>query len=362
MHERALVSVIIPVYNTSAYLRDVFDDLINQTYKELQIIVIDDGSKDASLKIAREYEKLDNRIQVYSYENKGQSRARNIGLSLAKGRFIRFIDSDDRVPLDSIENMVKVMETSQDIDLLIGNFISNSPYGIYTGNDLKNELITDKQLSELIIKAPRAFYYGVQWNKLYRADIILEADIQFDETISWCEDLLFNLEYYKKCKKIAILNCQEGVYQYFIRDTGATGRIKSDKQEESRIEELRFQKLKEYFKEYCLEDEFQLGWQYSNFYYRLTKCVKRDVGGKSIRDRYVKFAKMLQAKEAYQYICMREFDYDPRVSKMLKKAIEKKRIFAVFLFFLIKSWLATHFGKVMSILRKRIGLKIPTDY
>ena len=141
-----------------------------------------------------------------------------------------------------------------------------------------------------------------------------------------------------------------------------TGRIKSDKQEESRIEKLRFQKLKEYFKEYCLEDEFQLGWQYSNFYYRLTKCVKKDVGRKSIRDRYVMFAKMLQAKEAYQYICMREFDYDPRVSKMLKKAIEKKRILGVFLFFFIKSWLASHFGKVMSILRKRIGLKIPTDY
>lgn len=362
MHDKYLVSVIVPVYNSSAYLQNILSDIINQTYRELQIIVIDDGSKDDSLAIAKEYAKNDTRIHVLSYENGGQSRARNIGLTLAEGYYIRFVDSDDRIPLDSIENMVNAITISENIDLLIGNFVSDSQYGIYLGNDLKNEVITDKQLSELLLKAPRAFYYGAPWNKLYRRDIITENNIQFDEKIAWCEDLLFNLEYYKQCKKIAILNCQKGVYQYFIRDTGVTGSIKQDRQEEERIEELRYEKLNEYFEDYQMDEEFQLGWKYINFYYRLTNCVKKEIGGKSIRKRYKTFSEMLSAKEAYRYICMRECDYDPRVSKMLKKAIEKKQFLRIFLFFLVKSWLSAHFSKTMSLLRKRIGLRIPTDY
>lgn len=362
MHDRYLVSIIVPVYNSSAYLKNVLSDIISQTYKELEVIIVDDGSRDDSLTIAKEYEKKDTRIQVFSYENRGQSRARNIGLIMAKGEFVRFVDSDDRIPLDSIENMVKTMTASENIDLLIGNFISDSQYGIYLGNDLENEVITDKKLSELLLKAPRAFYFGAPWNKLYRKDIIERGNIQFDENISWCEDLLFNLEYYKQCKKIAILNCQGGVYQYFIRNTGVTGSIKQDRQEEVRIEELRYKKLNEYFSNYKMAEEFQLGWKYINFYYRLTNCVKKEIGGKSIHKRYKTFSDMVSAKEAYQYICMRECDYDPRVSKMLKKAIEKKHILRIFLFFLLKSWLSSHFSKTMSLLRKRIGLRIPTDY
>ena len=238
MQEKYLVSVIIPVYNSSLYLQDILDDVKKQTYKKLEIIVIDDGSSDNSLEIARENERTDQRIQVYSFQNGGQSRARNIGLRIAKGQFIRFIDADDRVPADSIENMLSPVANSDSIDMVIGNFISNSPYGLYSGNELENTEISDRQFAQLLLKTPRAFYFGAPWNKLYRADIIRENHILFDEGIAWCEDLLFNLEYYQCCKKIHILNCKNGVYQYFVRDTGATGVIKNNKVEEARIEEI----------------------------------------------------------------------------------------------------------------------------
>lgn len=362
MQEKYLVSVIIPVYNSSLYLKDILNDTINQTYKYLQIIIIDDGSNDDSVKIAEDYARKDDRIEVYSYKNNGQSKARNIGLSFAKGQYIRFLDSDDRVPLDSIEKMVSAMEGSTEVDMVIGNFISDSPYGIYSGNNLKNQVISAEQFAELFVKAPRAFYYGAPWNKLYCTNIIKKANIYFNETISWCEDLLFNLEYYKQCKNVAILNCPKGVYQYFIRETGVTGSIKKDREEEARIEEYRYIELLKYFECYNLQQEFQLGWKYINFYYRLTKCVKKDAKRKSIRARYIVFSSMLKAEDAYSYICMRECDYDPRVSKMLKRAIEKNHIFRVFIFFLFKSWMAAHFGKVMSRVRRRVGLRIPTDY
>lgn len=360
MQISGMVSVILPVYNSSKYLSDMLNDIINQTYTKMQIIVIDDGSKDKSLEIAKDYEKKDKRIEVYSYENGGQSKARNRGIEIARGEFIRFIDSDDRVPVDSMEKMVQAM--MNEADMAIGNFESNSQYGIYLGNNLENQIVSDKQFAEMLIKAPRAFYYGAPWNKLYRTSIIKNAKIQFDETISWCEDLLFNLEYYKECKRFSVINCPHGVYQYFIRETGVTGQIKQDKEEEAKIEKLRYDKLFDFFQTYDLQSDFQLGWKYINFYYRLTNCVKKEENGGKLNERYKAFSDMLNAKDAYHYICMRECDYDPRITKMLKKAIEKKHIFRVFLFFLVKSWLSSHFGKIMSVLRKKIGLKIPTDY
>ena len=362
MQEKYLVSVIIPVYNSSLYLQDILDDVKKQTYKNLEIIVIDDGSSDNSLEIARENERTDQRIQVYSFQNGGQSRARNIGLRIAKGQFIRFIDADDRVPADSIENMLSPVANSDSIDMVIGNFISNSPYGLYSGNELENTEISDRQFAQLLLKTPRAFYFGAPWNKLYRADIIRENHILFDEGIAWCEDLLFNLEYYQCCKKIHILNCKSGVYQYFVRDTGATGVIKNNKVEEARIEEIRYQKLLEYFEQYDLQEELKLGWKYINFYYRLTNCVKRETGGRSLRKRYKAFAEMLTPEDAYEYRCLRENDYDPRVHKMLKKAMEKKQIHRMFLIFLFKSWMASHFTKTMTFIRKHAHLRIPTDY
>ena len=148
MQEKYLVSVIIPVYNSSLYLQDILDDVKKQTYKKLEIIVIDAGSSDNSLEIARENERTDQRIQVYSFQNGGQSRARNIGLRIAKGQFIRFIDADDRVPADSIENMLSPVANSDSIDMVIGNFISNSPYGLYSGNELENTEISDRQFAQ----------------------------------------------------------------------------------------------------------------------------------------------------------------------------------------------------------------------
>lgn len=132
--------------------------------------------------------------------------------------------------------------------------------------------------------------------------------------------------------------------------------------EEARIEEIRYQKLLEYFEQYDLQEELKLGWKYINFYYRLTNCVKRETGGRSLRKRYKTFAEMLTPEDAYEYICLRENDYDPRVHKMLKKAMEKKQIHRMFLIFLFKSWMASHFTKTMTFIRKHAHLRIPTDY
>ena len=105
-----LISVIIPVYNVEKYIRYCLDSVINQTYKNLEIIIVDDGTKDSSGEIAEEYAAKDSRIKVIHKENGGLSDARNVGLDVATGRYIAFLDSDDVISLDFYEylyNMIK---------------------------------------------------------------------------------------------------------------------------------------------------------------------------------------------------------------------------------------------------------------
>ena len=101
------ISIIVPVYNAQKYLKKCIDSIINQTYKNIEILLINDGSKDKSLKICKEYEKKDSRIIVIDKQNKGVSNTRNVGIKKSTGDYIVFIDSDDCFELDAIETMYK---------------------------------------------------------------------------------------------------------------------------------------------------------------------------------------------------------------------------------------------------------------
>ena len=103
------VSIIIPVYNAELFIDKCIESIINQTYKNLEIILINDGSSDRSGEICNNYALSDNRIQVIEIKNKGASFARNVGINLATGNYIMFVDSDDWIEKDMIENMIKLL-------------------------------------------------------------------------------------------------------------------------------------------------------------------------------------------------------------------------------------------------------------
>ncbi len=108
--EPVLVSIIIPVYNVEEYLEQCLDSVINQTYKNLEIWLVDDGSKDSGGKICDKYKELDSRIRVIHKENGGLSSARNVALDLMKGEYVYFLDSDDFISLDLIETYIDLAE------------------------------------------------------------------------------------------------------------------------------------------------------------------------------------------------------------------------------------------------------------
>ena len=110
MKNKIDVSIIIPVYNSERYIAYIIEDLLNQSYENFEIIVINDGSTDNSQEILAEFEKRDERVKVVEVKNAGVSEARNLGISLAKGDYIRFIDADDRINKDSVKNMVDIVK------------------------------------------------------------------------------------------------------------------------------------------------------------------------------------------------------------------------------------------------------------
>ncbi|WP_029511401.1 glycosyltransferase family 2 protein [Croceivirga radicis] len=198
-----LISVVVPIYNSEKYLDRCLKSISNQTYRNIEIILINDGSVDNSLNICKGYEAKDTRIKVFDIVNQGVSNARNLGVNQATGEYIQFIDSDDFLEPNYIQTLFNTIQddpnelvacsiTSKDLnEVLIDKWT--------VGNAMLNLLAPNK---ELFLELIKKFLLFGPVNKLYRRNIILDNHIVFDKTISYGEDLLFNFEYFHHISKI----------------------------------------------------------------------------------------------------------------------------------------------------------------
>ncbi|NLN05510.1 MAG: glycosyltransferase [Clostridiaceae bacterium] len=233
---RELVSVIVPVYNTEKYLKKCIDSILNQTYKDIELILVDDGSTDKSLEILREYEKQDNRVVVITQENKGVSEARNTGLEAATGRYIGFFDSDDYISLNMIEHLVGILEDGYDFA---------SCGWLYETEEGKTEQSTSGSIKVLETRNDILTCMFEQGgcapnvcNKLLRGDIIKQHGIRFPKGIKIGEDMIMLCEY--------VLNCGKGfydpnpLYHYVTRkDSAYHKRIVKGSFDESFVNEIK---------------------------------------------------------------------------------------------------------------------------
>lgn len=190
------VSIIIPVYNGENYIRKCLDSILNQEYKDFEVLIVDDNSLDNSLSILKEYENNDNRVIVFHLDkNIGVSSGRNVALEKAKGEYIQFVDCDDYIVRDATKNFVRAMEKS-DVDMVISHFYRVVGDVLSLKGDIdKNIMLSRAEYVEIMAENPADYYYGVLWNKLYKREIIKQNNIRFDENVSWCEDFIFNMEY-----------------------------------------------------------------------------------------------------------------------------------------------------------------------
>lgn len=216
-----LVSIIMPVYNSEKYLKEAIQSVIDQTYSKIELIIINDGSIDNSKTIIEEYCKNDARIILKNIQNSGVSSARNLGLSIAKGDFILFVDSDDIINKNFVKDM---LEVSNDYDLVIcgysKKFIKHSDDIILHSKINNNE--------ELLINiASNNLIGGFVWNKMFKAKIIKQNNIKFRKNIYVCEDMIFVFEYLSKIKSFIYI--PKPLYLYRMRKSSATMQKNYDK-------------------------------------------------------------------------------------------------------------------------------------
>lgn len=204
------VSVIVPIHNSEKTLNRCVKSILSQSYKNLEVILVNDGSTDGSLKICEKFKEKDSRVVVINKKNAGVSAARNTGLSVANGEFIQFVDADDYINPDMTQCLADNLEKSC-ADLVIcgynrvsnGKFVKKSPSNFYS-----NSLFAFKDCFERLYKGA---FFNAPWNKLYRRDRIKTL---FDENFSIGEDLLFNLSYTSNCDKIVVIS--DILYNYDV--------------------------------------------------------------------------------------------------------------------------------------------------
>ena len=215
----SLVSVIIPVYNVASYVTDCLESLCRQTYKEIEIIVVDDGSIDESGVICDEIAKKDNRISVFHLSNGGVARARNYGMDMAKGEYFVFVDSDDIVADDFIERAVLGIQNAEYVS---GAFQTineeNKTFSIDYMSDYSEKVICSEYLKEMSGYQAGA-YWGANWGKLFRVDIIREHKIRFESEVGFAEDYRFNLEYLKYVNIVSLIHVPVYYYRVDTRES-----------------------------------------------------------------------------------------------------------------------------------------------
>lgn len=215
------ISIIVPVYNTQDHLRKCIDSIREQSYENLEIIIVDDGSTDNSLNIMKELQALDNRIVVLTQENKGVSAARNYGLKVATGKFIQFVDSDDFLDPDCCLKMVSAIK---EYDLCVCGMQEVEGNIVIKQKKMRTLKISNNQsMKSDIFECLKADLLHSPVNKLFRKELI---DFFYQEDVPMGEDILFNMDYLEKCKSAIFL--PECLYTYVRTSNSASRRFRKD--------------------------------------------------------------------------------------------------------------------------------------
>lgn len=217
-----LISIIIPVYNTIEYLENCLDSVISQTYKNIEILLIDDGSLDGSDSLCDRYAENDSRIKVVHQKNAGVSKARNVALDKVSGEYICFVDSDDTINENLILHLYTTMlEKNADITICSHKTICEN----VASEKVFSEVIEYSQKDALKDILLTTTFTGSPWAKLFKTERI--KNIYFDDDIFYGEDMLFVVKAMMKAEKVVFT--PKAYYNYFVRDGSACKSSFNDK-------------------------------------------------------------------------------------------------------------------------------------
>ncbi|MCI7189025.1 MAG: glycosyltransferase family 2 protein [Lachnospiraceae bacterium] len=213
-----MVSIIVPVYNGEKSIERCLRSIQNQSYTNIEVIVVNDGSTDHTEKVIKKYVEEDARFHYIKKDNTGVSDSRNIGMASAKGEYFQFVDGDDWLVKRATEEFVRTAQL-YDCDMVISDFYRVCGRKIMVkGHIDMGPVITRTKFAEYMMKAPANFYYGVLWNKFFKADIIRKFSLVCDTDLDWCEDFRFNLEYLQYVGNVGVID--RPLY-YYVKTKGS---------------------------------------------------------------------------------------------------------------------------------------------
>lgn len=254
-----MFSIIVPVYNVEKYLIQCIDSLLCQTYSNIEIILVDDGSNDNSGKICDKYMQMDSRIKVIHKKNEGLGMARNSGLECATGKYVTFVDSDDFLKKDAIEKLIDAIKR-YDADTVIGGYSRVDESGKCIFNDkFETRCYLGKEVQNILF--PRLMGSAPNnkdsirpsvWNAAYSISIIRENNLRFPSEREYiAEDIVFDIEYYRFSKKVALIDSIS--YMYRVTPGSLTQTYKPDRYKKIKyLYEYIFKRLDELNYEECV--------------------------------------------------------------------------------------------------------------
>lgn len=225
-----LVSVIVPVYNVECMLDKCVESIISQSYKNLEILLVDDGSPDNCPAKCDLWAKDDERIRVIHKKNGGLSSARNAGLAEAQGKFVSFIDSDDYIDVDMIDRMVtEALQNDSQMVVCgtVNELYDNGKYSVL-GCAVMQDMRTSNngQVKKIMLELTDTGYCIPVWNKLFRYDFLKQYDASFDESLHLGEDSVFEAHLYKYVDRLSCIS--KAFYHYVSRDNSLCSKFKPD--------------------------------------------------------------------------------------------------------------------------------------
>ena len=233
--QQPLVSVIVPIYNAKDHIARCVESIRRQTYRNLQILLLNDGSQDVSLEVCRMFAQVDGRITLIDKEKSGVSATRNLGMRAARGAYLQFVDADDTLQPYATELLVQRARDSG-ADMVIAHYnrveppreheraraprrVEDADPGfdprtrVQTFGFLMEGPLTKAEFAYGLMQEPASFYYGVMWNKLYRAEIVrAHPDVVCSEDLDYSEDFYFNLSFIRYAERFYALSTP--IYNY----------------------------------------------------------------------------------------------------------------------------------------------------
>jgi glycosyltransferase involved in cell wall biosynthesis len=237
-----VLSVIIPVYNAQECLPVALKSVYDQGVDDIEIILINDGSRDKSLAVCQEYAQRDPRIIVLDQQNSGPGAARNTGLKAARGQYISFVDSDDYLVPGAYEQLLNAIRQHQP-DLIIAHFNIIMKGRVIDRGYVKGDETVDKtDFLHKLSRRPGSYYYSALWNKLYKRQVVQENNLRFDHSYTWGEDFDFNMRFYHHVGKVSFI--KEPIYNYERTYSGQTWRTMFKLGDSFKIKSRLYQQLK----------------------------------------------------------------------------------------------------------------------